>query len=755
MGLELTTPSSGQHLSLLNTPPILYVPERNWRIPETEPVGQIITRIRAEDPENDDLVFGLEPHFLSHFDNDNDTENLPFRIDSVRGIVYLNESLVGRGGENFFLYITVSDGDLTAKNEVFVNILAKGNDTSSNFRTPPSVTNVVQNISQILPPFDTLPGVQSVRNKYSKERPTNHSPLNFGTNQGSFALNHKHQFLRPLNSNSNEQTSILMLSSATGDPHTATGHLKLTPIKHSNNEHFVNGMANIRHNYINNQNDSVLHLNKNITAPANDDSIKKLYNKISYDESLSTNYSTKAIVLPIILTSSGIFFVAVAIFGFLYRKHLCAISKKLKKISKEEMFKISNQSNLSNNLADDSRNSMVMQHWNGPTAYNNRYVPWERDPQHNGLVTSQLSSNATSGAIHDDDTNVTNNIGGLTNITDNVIGHSINASHNSVDSSTCNKNSKCCWEFPRHRLKFFNILGEGAFGQVWRCEANDIDGTEGVTTVAVKTLKENATESEKKDLMSEIEVMKSLEPHINVVRLLACCTDKDPIFVIIEFVNRGKLQTYLRNSRAEMHYGNTHGKSKTLTSGDLTSFMYQVAKGMDFLTSRGIIHRDLAARNILITDEHTCKVADFGFARDVVTSKIYERKSEGKLPIRWMAMESLYDNIFSVKSDIWSFGILMWEIVTLGSTPYPGISAAGVMRKVRDGYRLEKPEHCRRELYNIMYYCWSGDPNERPTFVELVQMLDKLLHTEMDYIELERFPDHNYYNILNMSGEKL
>ncbi|XP_017468159.1 PREDICTED: tyrosine kinase receptor Cad96Ca-like [Rhagoletis zephyria] len=168
-----------------------------------------------------------------------------------------------------------------------------------------------------------------------------------------------------------------------------------------------------------------------------------------------------------------------------------------------------------------------------------------------------------------------------------------------------------------------------------------------------------------------------------------------------------------------------------------------------------IIHRDLAARNILITDDHTCKIADFGFARDVITSKIYERKSEGKLPIRWMAIESLYDNIFSIKSDIWSFGILMWEIVTLGSTPYPGISAADVMRKVRDGYRLEKPEHCRRELYNIMYYCWESEANERPTFVDLVQMLDKLLQTEMDYIELERFPDHNYYNILNLSGEKL
>lgn len=103
-----------------------------------------------------------------------------------------------------------------------------------------------------------------------------------------------------------------------------------------------------------------------------------------------------------------------------------------------------------------------------------------------------------------------------------------------------------------------------------------------------------------------------------------------------------------------------------------------------------IIHRDLAARNILITEEHTCKVADFGFARDVIASHVYERKSEGRLPIRWMAPESLYDNIFSVRSDVWSFGVLIWEVVTLGSTPYPGLSAAEVMRKVSYRETVEK-----------------------------------------------------------------
>lgn len=174
-----------------------------------------------------------------------------------------------------------------------------------------------------------------------------------------------------------------------------------------------------------------------------------------------------------------------------------------------------------------------------------------------------------------------------------------------------------------------------------------------------------------------------------------------------------------------------------------------------FPLPKQIIHRDLAARNILVGEDHKCKVADFGFARDIMTSLVYERKSEGRLPIRWMAPESLYDNIFSVKSDIWSFGVLIWEIVTLGSTPYPGISAATVMKKVRDGYRLDKPEHCRRELYNIMYYCWDEDPKERPSFDELVDRLEHLLSTETDYIQLERFPDHSYYNIVSLSGEKL
>lgn len=324
-------------------------------------------------------------------------------------------------------------------------------------------------------------------------------------------------------------------------------------------------------------------------------------------------------VVPILIVVVAIFMIAGIIGLIIFRKQICRpFGRKFKK-SKVDKAKKSNQSINVITLSDESsRNSMVMQHWQGPLAFNNRYTPWSTAP-HDGVVNSSSSFSYTSGDIK-------------------VPGYDR-------------------WEFPRHRLKVFNILGEGAFGQVWRCEATDIDGIEGISTVAVKTLKENAIESEKKDLVSELNVMKSLEAHVNVVRLLGCCTEKDPVFVIIEYVALGKLQTLLRNSRMEKNYNNTttSGKSKTLTSQDLISFMYQVARGMEFLSSRGvrafdvdlrpddsftcflpqIIHRDLAARNILITEDYTCKIADFGFARFGLTlDLVYERKTGGRQPIR-------------------------------------------------------------------------------------------------------------------------
>ncbi|XP_058126232.1 tyrosine kinase receptor Cad96Ca [Anopheles ziemanni] len=676
----------------LNTPPVIILPDRHWRIRENTTIGTIITRVKAEDNEDDKLVFGMDSLVNGQYQ--------PFVIDPDTGYVTLNSSIEGWAGQNFFVYITVSDGMVTSKNEVYVNILsANATDVYKNKFTPN-----IDTIRNILPPGLNLPGIGSrppqvplppLPPEFTRRPPVteNHEPA-YDATPASIPPKQTKTYPDSPQSTSN---GTVVVNAPPGDIH----------------EHVPNGTK-------------LFPTLQHTTSGASSTSTPATPTTQRHPSTTSAGPShghpqeeanTVKILLPVIISVAIIFVSAGLIAICIFRKYLCAISKTLKKKNKIDKAKKSNQSNLSSNITsttEDSRNSIGLSHWSGPMAFSNRYTsPWEREAGGHQQATSQLSEESNGSIVKDR------------------------------------------WEFPRHRLKVFNILGEGAFGQVWRCEATDIEGHEGVTVTAVKTLKENASEAERSDLLSELQVLKSLEPHINVVRLLGCCTEKDPIFVILEYVNMGKLQTFLRNSRVEKHYGNTHGKSKILTSGDLTSFMFQVARGMDFLTSRGIIHRDLAARNILITDDHTCKVADFGFARDIVTSKVYERKSEGRLPIRWMATESLYDNIFTVKSDIWSFGILMWEIVTLGSTPYPGIAAADVMRKVRDGYRLEKPEHCRRELYNIMFYCWAGDPNERPGFPEVVEMLDRLLQTETDYIELERFPDHNYYNMLNMSGEKL
>lgn len=147
------------------------------------------------------------------------------------------------------------------------------------------------------------------------------------------------------------------------------------------------------------------------------------------------------------------------------------------------------------------------------------------------------------------------------------------------------------WEFPRHHLHFMGILGEGCFGQVWKCEAFNIFNNNAKDIVAVKTLKENASEKERKDLITELQIMKTLDPHPNVVTLLGSCTERDPIFLIMEFVPFGKLQTYLRESRernGERYYGNLHACSNRLSARDLTLFAYQVAKAMEYLSSKGV-----------------------------------------------------------------------------------------------------------------------------------------------------------------------
>ncbi|XP_028165021.1 ephrin type-A receptor 2-like isoform X4 [Ostrinia furnacalis] len=293
------------------------------------------------------------------------------------------------------------------------------------------------------------------------------------------------------------------------------------------------------------------------------------------------------------------------------------------------------------------------------------------------------------------------------------------------------------WEFPRNKLRLQTLLGQGNFGQVWKAEADDLSGHDGLTRlVAVKSIKETASQKEKQELLHEIYIMQKIGTHPNVVTLLACCTEQEPYLLIMEYVMCGKLLTYLRERRSRP---DRFSGSGALTSRDLTVFAYCVARGMDYIASKGIVHRDLAARNVLVDHNKLCKIADFGMSRCAGAAA---RAARSALPVRWMAPEALLYNVYSHHTDVWAFGILLWEIVTLGSTPYAAMSGREVLAAVTEGYRLERPPHCKPQLYRAMHSCWHADPSQRPTFAALKAQLAELLDNEPsegNYVDLDSF----------------
>ncbi|XP_053602300.1 dual specificity protein kinase splB-like [Plodia interpunctella] len=293
------------------------------------------------------------------------------------------------------------------------------------------------------------------------------------------------------------------------------------------------------------------------------------------------------------------------------------------------------------------------------------------------------------------------------------------------------------WEFPRNKLRLQTLLGQGNFGQVWKAEADDLNGHDGLTRlVAVKTIKETASQKEKQELLHEIYIMQKIGTHPNVVTILACCTEQEPYLLIMEYVMCGKLLTYLRERRSRP---DRFSGSGALTSRDLTVFAYCVARGMDYIASKGIVHRDLAARNVLVDHNKLCKIADFGMSRAAGAAA---RAARSALPVRWMAPEALLYNVYSHHTDVWAFGILLWEIVTLGSTPYAAMSGREVLSAVTEGYRLERPAHCKPQLYRAMHACWHADPSQRPSFAALKAQLAELLDNEPsegNYVDLDSF----------------
>ncbi|XP_042530305.1 tyrosine-protein kinase ABL2 isoform X3 [Dipodomys spectabilis] len=264
------------------------------------------------------------------------------------------------------------------------------------------------------------------------------------------------------------------------------------------------------------------------------------------------------------------------------------------------------------------------------------------------------------------------------------------------------------WEMERTDITMKHKLGGGQYGEVyvgvWKKYS---------LTVAVKTLKEDTMEVE--EFLKEAAVMKEIK-HPNLVQLLGVCTLEPPFYIVTEYMPYGNLLDYLRECNRE-----------EVTAVVLLYMATQISSAMEYLEKKNFIHRDLAARNCLVGENHVVKVADFGLSR-LMTGDTYTAHAGAKFPIKWTAPESLAYNTFSIKSDVWAFGVLLWEIATYGMSPYPGIDLSQVYDLLEKGYRMEQPEGCPPKVYELMRACWKWSPADRPSFAETHHAFETMFH---------------------------
>ena len=265
------------------------------------------------------------------------------------------------------------------------------------------------------------------------------------------------------------------------------------------------------------------------------------------------------------------------------------------------------------------------------------------------------------------------------------------------------------WEIDSNSISLVKKLGGGQFGEMWMGVWN------GTTEVAVKALKPGTIGAS--ELLKEASVMKNLR-HPGLVQLYGVCTKKEPVYIITELMKLGSLLEYLR------------ADGRSLKLPQLIDMGAQVASGMAYLEWKNYVHRDLSARNILIGENLVCKVGSFGSAR-VIDEHINEAYTKENFPINWAAPEVVMYSQFTTKSDVWSFGILLYELITYGCSPYPEMNDAQVLEALQTGYHMPSPMGCPEQLYEIMKECWRDDAASRPTFGTLQLKLEEFFFTSV------------------------
>uniref|UniRef100_T1IWC4 Tyrosine-protein kinase receptor n=1 Tax=Strigamia maritima TaxID=126957 RepID=T1IWC4_STRMM len=300
-------------------------------------------------------------------------------------------------------------------------------------------------------------------------------------------------------------------------------------------------------------------------------------------------------------------------------------------------------------------------------------------------------------------------------------------------SSLLPKMAVCAREFSMSQIRFEKELGEGAFGKVYKGELVGIstDGMGHSTPVAIKTVKANATLKAVQDFRREVELLSNLR-HPNVICLLGVSIKEQPLSMIFEYMTQGNLHEFLiiHGPNSDVSASSADGTCHVLDQADFMYIAVQISAGMEYLSGHHYIHRDLAARNCLVGDQLTVKISDFGLSRDIYASDYYRIESQSLLPVRWMPPEAILYGKFTTESDVWSFGILLWETYSFGLQPYFGFSNQEVIEMVRSRHLLPCPEECPSHVYALMVECWHEIPARRPAFREIhtrLKMWDNLL----------------------------
>ncbi|XP_018618665.1 NT-3 growth factor receptor [Scleropages formosus] len=301
----------------------------------------------------------------------------------------------------------------------------------------------------------------------------------------------------------------------------------------------------------------------------------------------------------------------------------------------------------------------------------------------------------------------------------------------------CNKPTTYVQHIKRRDIVLKRELGEGAFGKVFLAECYNLSPTKEKILVAVKTLKD-PTLAARKDFQREAELLTNLQ-HEHIVRFYGVCVDGDPLIMVFEYMKHGDLNKFLRAHGPDAMIlvdGQPMQSSGELSLSQMLHVATQIAAGMVYLASQHFVHRDLATRNCLVGNGLLVKIGDFGMSRDIYSMDYYRVGGHTMLPIRWMPPESIMYRKFTTESDVWSFGIILWEIFTYGKQPWFQLSNNEVIECITQGRVLERPRICPKEVYDIMLGCWQREPHQRLSIKDIQKILYALGKTAPVYLDI-------------------